>query len=364
MSVDGGQRPPDPPPPPPPPPEKVEEPVGSRTWEASADLQLQQNADYFDAEALRYGEIGDYGAAGALQDAGDRARSLIGGNAAGDAATAGSEAMERWEASEDRILRDNADYFDAEAKRYAELGDHDAASSSQDAGDLARSFIGGGAQSDSGDTSPSPPDDHFDSAGTGNEDPTGGQDPAADTASDSQERTGSTVAGSDEMSSWDASADEQDARDQDQREQDARDQDQREQDARDQDQREQDARDQVKKKVAAGVAGLAVAISGGGGELPGQWGYPRSPAPIHQPETRPASQGSDNGQVTDHSPPNVAQVGPIEKPHMPDGPEGDPERVPKPERARFDRPLNDPKPTHADVRDNRPTQPRQGQGRH
>jgi DNA/RNA non-specific endonuclease len=34
MSIDGGQRPPDPPPPPPPPPEKVEEPVGSRAWEA------------------------------------------------------------------------------------------------------------------------------------------------------------------------------------------------------------------------------------------------------------------------------------------------------------------------------------------
>ena len=71
---------------------------------------------------------------------------------------------------------------------------------------------GGSAQPDSGDTSSSPADYHFDSAGTGNEDPTGGQDLAADTASDSQERAGSTVAGSDEMSSWDASADEQDRR--------------------------------------------------------------------------------------------------------------------------------------------------------
>jgi hypothetical protein len=243
MSADGGQRPPDPPPPPPPPPEKVEEPVGSRTWEASADLQLQENANYFDAEAQRYGEIGDYGAASAMLDASDRARSLIGDSAASDAATAGSEAMEHWEASEDRILRDNADYFDAEAKRYAELGDHNAASASQDAGDHARSFIGESTQPDGGDTSPRPQDDHLDSVGTGSEDPTGGQDPVADTASDSQEPTGSTVAGSDEMSGWDARADDQDRRDQDQRDQDRRDQDQRDQDRRDQDQRDQDRRD-------------------------------------------------------------------------------------------------------------------------
>ena len=248
MSVDGGQRPPDPPPPPPPPPEKVEEPVGSRTWEASADLQLQENVGYFDAEAQRYGDTGDYGAASAMLDAGDRARSLMGDSAAGDAATAGSEAMKRWEASEDRILKDNADYFDAEAQRYRELGDHDAASALQDAGDRARSFIGDSSQPDSGDPSPSPPDYHLDSAGTGNEDPIGGQDPAADTASDSGERAGSTVAGFDEMSSWDASADEQDRRDQDRREQDRRDQDRREQDRRDQDRREQDRRDQDQRE--------------------------------------------------------------------------------------------------------------------
>jgi DNA/RNA non-specific endonuclease len=36
MSMDGGQRPPDPPRPPPP-PETVEEPVGSRIWDAGAD---------------------------------------------------------------------------------------------------------------------------------------------------------------------------------------------------------------------------------------------------------------------------------------------------------------------------------------
>ena len=45
MSIDGGQRPPDPPPPPLPPPEKVEEPIGSGTWDVSADRQLRDNAE-------------------------------------------------------------------------------------------------------------------------------------------------------------------------------------------------------------------------------------------------------------------------------------------------------------------------------
>ena len=96
MSIDGGQRPPDPPPPPP--PQKVA--ADSRTWDASADLRSQESVGYFDAEAQRYGEIGDYGVASAMLDAGDRARSLIGDSDAGNAATAGAEAMERWETSE------------------------------------------------------------------------------------------------------------------------------------------------------------------------------------------------------------------------------------------------------------------------
>jgi hypothetical protein len=241
MSVDGGQRPPDPPPPPPPPLEKVEEPVGSRTWEASADREggaQPSSADTPPGPAEAH--FDSFGTANPDRT-GEQAPAT---DAAGDSQkAAGSEAMERWEASEDRILRDNADYFDAEALRYRELGDHDAASALQDAGDRARSFIGESAQSDRGDSSPSPPDDHLDSAGTGNEDHTSGQDPAAGTASDSQESAGSTVVWSDEMSSWDVGANEQDRRDQDQREQDRRDQDQREQDRRDQDQREQDRRD-------------------------------------------------------------------------------------------------------------------------
>ena len=246
MSIDGGQRPPDPPPPPPPPPEKVEEPVGSRTWDASADRQ--------DGAQPNSGDIPP-GPAEAQFDSGGtrnpdwtREQAPATDAATGSRTAAGAEAMERWETSEDRILRDNANYFDAEAQRYRELGDNAAASASQDAGDRARSFIGGSAQPDSVDTSSSPPDDHLDSAGTGNEDPTGGQDPAVGIASDSQERAESTVAGPDEMSSWDASADEQDRRDQDQREQDRRDQDQREQDRRDQDQREQDRRDQDQRE--------------------------------------------------------------------------------------------------------------------
>jgi hypothetical protein len=119
MNIDGNQRPPDPPPPPP--PEKVDEPVGARIW-----------------------DVGD------------------------GASAAGAEAMERWEASEDRILQDNADYFDAEAQRYRDLGDHDAAIASQEAAERARSLIGDGAQPAGGDAPPGPTEAHFDSVGTGN----------------------------------------------------------------------------------------------------------------------------------------------------------------------------------------------------
>jgi hypothetical protein len=83
---------------------------------------------------------------------------------------AGAEAMERWEASEDRILQDNADYFDAEAQRYRELGDHEAARASQEAGDRARALIGDSAQPNSADTSPGPTGDNLYSASTGNQD--------------------------------------------------------------------------------------------------------------------------------------------------------------------------------------------------
>ena len=124
-------------------------------------------------------------------------------------------------------MQENVGYFDAEAQRYRELGDNDAASALQDAGDRARSFIGGSAQPDSGDTSSSPPDDHLDSADTGNEEPPAGriQPPTLPAT----HKSGPSQLWLDLMRCpvGDASADEQDRRDRDRRDQDQRDQDRR-----------------------------------------------------------------------------------------------------------------------------------------
>lgn len=117
-------------------------------WEAREEKVLRDNADFFDLEAQRYREQGNGEAAHALQAAADRARSFITEESIPQASSSPEDGggdqttpMARREAAEDRILSENADYFDSEAQRYHDLGNEEAATALQEAADRARSYI-------------------------------------------------------------------------------------------------------------------------------------------------------------------------------------------------------------------------------
>jgi len=100
-------------------------------------------------------------------------------------------------------------------------------------------------------------------------------------------------------------------------------------------------REQSTVQKLATYGAIVLTGFGTGGELQGRpEAVSRTGTPIVAGQ---ASQVQDDVQVTSHTPPNVAEVGPIEETHNPDGPEREREPEPERERDHFDRPQDDPR---------------------